>query len=311
MQKLPASESEVFHALYRATEEYHRIPLSAPAPSERWVLASALQKAIRRGKVEAAIIAADRLLAVDPSYTWQRLRVIAFEDIGLGDVEASCIVLEACRNGRFRAKLGTRRALFAAVGTLAQATKSRDLTHLLLLGRCSPPNAKGWREYVSKQDDLPWAIKHLATYGYSAAKLGVMVPCLYRRMPETPTVVQSIADGPGDEIIGGLLAASYDMHTQQGKKAFAYIAKSCADARRFYRANDLDPVKTLGIATFYVEGAHVDRHIEWPERKEFVGESIERTCLSHGFETREQIEEAFELLRANRDVLNQARRRVL
>src|SRR5271156_5146030 len=50
-----------------------------------WVLASLLQKAIRRGELEAARRAGYQLLKHDPNRLWRRLMTVALEDIGIGD----------------------------------------------------------------------------------------------------------------------------------------------------------------------------------------------------------------------------------
>lgn len=65
--------------------------LPPPRPflhADVYVLASAVQKAIRRGDVEIARRAGHQLLAVDRSRLWRRLAVVALEDIGIADIEA-------------------------------------------------------------------------------------------------------------------------------------------------------------------------------------------------------------------------------
>src|SRR5262245_11819758 len=57
-----------------------------PLKCERWIASSVLQKAIRRADVELAYRAACTLLDVDRSAVWRRLILIAFEDVGAGDI---------------------------------------------------------------------------------------------------------------------------------------------------------------------------------------------------------------------------------
>jgi replication-associated recombination protein RarA len=45
-----------------------------------------LQKAIRRGRVDYAVAAADSLVVLEPDYVASRLPVIAYEDIGVADL---------------------------------------------------------------------------------------------------------------------------------------------------------------------------------------------------------------------------------
>jgi hypothetical protein len=60
-----------------------------------WLAASLLQKAIRRGELEWALLAAGTLLSIDPRRFWRRCAVIAAEDVGWGDID--CIyIATAC-----------------------------------------------------------------------------------------------------------------------------------------------------------------------------------------------------------------------
>ena len=56
---------------------------------------SALQKEIRRGHEENAVLLAYEMILTSPAmedYLWYRLRVISVEDIGFGDVNAPVIL---------------------------------------------------------------------------------------------------------------------------------------------------------------------------------------------------------------------------
>lgn len=73
---------------------YHHILTPCGEPAD--VMISALQKFIRRGKTEEAARAAYELYLADEElddYLWQRLLVISAEDIGLGQPDATDIVL--------------------------------------------------------------------------------------------------------------------------------------------------------------------------------------------------------------------------
>ncbi len=53
--------------------------------ADKWVLASGLQKAIRRGELRTAQSCAATLIQVDKQMLWRRLQVTALEDVGVGD----------------------------------------------------------------------------------------------------------------------------------------------------------------------------------------------------------------------------------
>lgn len=312
MTKHPVeSPADLREILYRRVSKFDRIvPLTRPNADLKWRYVSCLQKAIRRGHSQAAMIAADSLLTVDPSYLWQRLKVIALEDVGLGDPLSCSLVFAASRNRRFRHQLGERQCLLALVDGLAQATKSRDLTHLLLLNHVKPPPAKLWTQYVEKQP-LPWLMKFLAINGHGAAGLGAQIPMLHQKMPSTTDVIDMPNDPQGDEVIGGMLAATFDQYTSEGKRSLAYFAVACDDARRFFEHNPIERVKSLGIALFYIEGRCLNRKLVWEGQKNICQTSRIKTCLSHGFQTVEQVAELSQIIRDHREQLNDVRRRIV
>jgi replication-associated recombination protein RarA len=95
---------------------------------------SALQKEIRRGKEQEAVYWAVELESFNDKALWNRLRVIASEDVGLADPHASLIidVLEKqYLDAVDRKKDSSRLFLVNAVLYLARAPKSRIVDNLL------------------------------------------------------------------------------------------------------------------------------------------------------------------------------------
>jgi hypothetical protein len=91
---------------------------------DKWILSSALQKLIRRGKPSAAIAVALRLHEVDSGYLQRRLPIIALEDIGVGDIELCCEVLTGCSSTKWW-RDDARITIATLAGSLANAVKSR------------------------------------------------------------------------------------------------------------------------------------------------------------------------------------------
>jgi replication-associated recombination protein RarA len=87
-----------------------------------------LQKDIRRGNVDNAVLAAYEMLTTSPEvaeHLWHRLKVIAVEDIGMGEPMAP--VLLNALHANYRAATGGEQAMMAvhAVRFLANAKKDR------------------------------------------------------------------------------------------------------------------------------------------------------------------------------------------
>jgi replication-associated recombination protein RarA len=73
---------------------------------DRWVASSLLQKSIRRSETQLALRAAFRLNAFDRSYTWRRLLIIAFEDVGAAEPNAVIETVAIATTPKWRARRG-------------------------------------------------------------------------------------------------------------------------------------------------------------------------------------------------------------
>ena len=92
-------------------------------------LVSVLQKEIRRGNVDNAVLAAYEMLTTSPEvaeHLWRRLKLIAVEDIGMGEPLAPVLLSSLHENYR-AAATGGEQAMMAvhAVRFLATAKKDR------------------------------------------------------------------------------------------------------------------------------------------------------------------------------------------
>jgi MgsA AAA+ ATPase C terminal len=105
------------------------LPLSCPVTADRWIAKSILQKSIRRGDADTARRAAATLLQQDRSALWRRLVVIAFEDIGIGCIEA-VIAAVAVTDAKFRRQTGDDQVLASLVALMCEAPKDRSSDYL-------------------------------------------------------------------------------------------------------------------------------------------------------------------------------------
>ena len=129
-------------------------PLDAvePLPCDRWLAASALQKAIRRGDALTAQRAARTLYRHDPRSAWRRLLVIAYEDIGIGALGAVISTTLRSANAKARREAGgDEAAALATSQMLAAAPKDRsaDLLFAIVLHDPALENARSMCRSVS------------------------------------------------------------------------------------------------------------------------------------------------------------------
>jgi replication-associated recombination protein RarA len=105
------------------------VTTSAGLPADEVI--STLQKSIRRGDVRNAVLCALDMSATTPqldTYLWDRLHVIAVEDVGFGRPDAIALIT-ALDTARQRFAAGSHdRALFTihAVRLLAESAKDRS-----------------------------------------------------------------------------------------------------------------------------------------------------------------------------------------
>jgi hypothetical protein len=114
-------------------------PTSNTLTISPWVAMSLLQKAIRRARKDLGLRAAATLLHGSPERLWRRLGCIAFEDIGIGDLDTVALVTAALAGKRFREDLGGEwRVASCIVSRMAHTPKCRAADDLLLAAECHP-----------------------------------------------------------------------------------------------------------------------------------------------------------------------------
>jgi len=116
-----------------------QLPPCNPLPISPWVAMSLLQKAIRRGRRVLALRAAATLLTGSPERLWRRLACIAFEDVGLADIDTVATVTAAVVGKKFHEFLGGEWSTASfLVSKMADAPKCRAADDLLLAAESHP-----------------------------------------------------------------------------------------------------------------------------------------------------------------------------
>ncbi len=119
--------------------ERENIPPAAPLPISEWVAMALLQKSVRRDAPALALGAAATLLRLDPDKFWRRALCIAYEDIGLADLDTVTSALAAVQGKRFRAQHGGEWQVAAKLTLrLCQAPKCRAADDLLIASAYHP-----------------------------------------------------------------------------------------------------------------------------------------------------------------------------
>ena len=101
-----------------------------PIATDPWVVSSLLQKSIRRSELEIAQCAAFTFFKLRGSAIWRRLTVIAFEDIGIGRVDALTMIVAAADDSAWRKNHGDMKLAVHLAGVLSEAPKDRSADYL-------------------------------------------------------------------------------------------------------------------------------------------------------------------------------------
>jgi len=115
----------LLQALANEANEARTSSIDLRTGAESSLLASLWQKAIRRGEVDWAVMAALELHERDPAYVWRRMRVIALEEVSVGDLGLVARVLAIAGKQTLRAKLGDRQLLVHLTCALSRSRKCR------------------------------------------------------------------------------------------------------------------------------------------------------------------------------------------
>ena len=121
---------------------------------ERWRTVSSLQKAIRRGDVEAAMTAAHAAYGMDAGYLMRRLVVCAVEDVGLGNLYGVAATLALAGHRPSRKLAGEQKAAVWLAALLASGWKDRSACNLCVVVdfyRALHPTMDEWK-FLSDSD---------------------------------------------------------------------------------------------------------------------------------------------------------------
>lgn len=120
-------------ALMAAVMDRPPLPPFQPFTTSPWIAMSLMQKAIRRGDSHIALSAAASLLEMAPQRLWRRIGCIAFEDIGVADLECVGLVTAALTRKAMRKQLGGEWTVASlVVEKMANANKNRSADDLLM-----------------------------------------------------------------------------------------------------------------------------------------------------------------------------------
>lgn len=237
----------------------------------KWELASALQKAIRRGDKGVAlnVLSAIAAMPEEFGYFWRRLCVTACEDVGPADHELAAFVI-ACSSIFTRKRAGAEAA--EVIGSLVfqlcdLQARSRVYCSMSIIESImhegsvpslsaedqrvisairekkaameSPRNI--WQAWQSRND---WRAEKMLRF------LGIKLP---------EEMIQNQSPLPVCSTLAGLPSYALDMHTRIGQEMLRRLAHNAQTIKDFISCTRVKgTLKALGMSLFYVEGGRIN-----------------------------------------------------
>ena len=329
---------EVMPRLAEIKGEVKTITPAMIAPStDRWLLASLLQKAIRRDQPQMALGAAFGLLEIDTPRLWRRLATVALEDIGIGELDVTLLVLAASMIPAVRRALGGNRECLAVVIPLAcKAIKDRTADHLGSLVRslgqegfppaALPKPARSWQDDLQRCASLSHSWKQgligldsvLECFEALEAPAALVEGCrLYGRRVRDELFIHALAawcigkEAAPEPValarpsleghdLGGMADYALDpLHTRLGRRAVEIWLKSYLGAPPF-------GLRAVVAALWNQESALCGQTLFWGLGGEIQAAAYQADLCAHGFApARHQELDAW--IRQERSVLLSAR----
>lgn len=158
---------------------------------------------------------------------------------------------------------------------------------------------------------VPYAIQWISRQYARMARDGMFVslPLVWMQLTSEAQAKVVQRKLPNRLLIEGVLSATFDGHTHEGRKAFAYFAKSCEPIKEFFGA-DRAQTKLIGLAVFTVDSSILDRSVTSPWGKALYEENLQGEVLAAGMSP-DRFAELTSIVAANLHKLNIARYRVV
>lgn len=157
---------------------------------------------------------------------------------------------------------------------------------------------------------VPYPIQWLSRQYSKMARDGMFVamPMVWRQLIAENKL--EVVDGtiPDPHYIQGVLSATFDGHTQEGRRAIAYYRKSCSPVTKFFGEKE-KANKLLGLAIFTADSSLLDRYIISPWAQSLYEENLRGEVMGAGVEW-ERFAELVGIIVDNREGLVYARSKV-
>ena len=138
--------------------------------------------------------------------------------------------------------------------------------------------------------------------------MGVL-PVVWAMEADQPEVREG-SDPEGDELIDGIPSAAFDWHTREGRKAYAYLSKSCAPVREIFEAHPkANKVEAVQEALWHFETPFLNREVSNQAMDEIASAFWGLRSRDMGLD--EFLPDLVEALKGCREDINYARRRVV
>jgi hypothetical protein len=181
-------------------------------------------------------------------------------------------------------------------------------------GRATPARPALVKQLINEWE-IPTIVRAAMVLHFQATggSMEIMAPLMWAMMRSSSTLTEGpdFLAQPDNELIGKVYAATFDKHVSEGKRAFGWFAKANVPIRQFCEQHELNAYQFVATAAFYVEGAVVDRHVQFDCADELTGTLLQHRMQSIGKMPLELTLEGFKLFQTQIPMLNEMRRKIV
>ena len=138
-------------------------------------------------------------------------------------------------------------------------------------------------------------------------RLHLGLPFVWEILTKSRFIGVKINELPEQKTVAGLMTEAFDQHTRDGKRAMAYFSQVCKPVQQFFKDRpNVNKVGVLGVVVFQVEGAVLQRRLDYSDFDEISTELSNEEIRSTGLPLNE-VKELCELVEGNLDMLHHSR----
>jgi len=241
------------------------LPPFRPQTLTPWIAMSLMQKAIRRGRVDLALMGAATLLQDSPERLWRRLGITAFEDIGVGDFDAVSLTMAGLTGKVWRKGVGGDWAVASyLVQRMCESVKCRATDDLIMV--CTHHPSLAQERYHLPEQNFPELMNRITGKGPMSMKALAMwfavgtdrfrADELQRRCGEPQAVMDALCDSGIPDTVVEVCREGFKKTNEILPAFIPLLWRKLQSSNHHVEPDDLPPDEIIGNVPCWVYDMH-------------------------------------------------------